>query len=79
MLGNTKHYYILLTVLLKFKPPYPFWSYTIVCNSYLVAEHFDLAVSSVEDGTISRVFVGIYLKVQRQTLRKKKWQKFRYT
>ena len=40
--------------------------------SYLVAEYFDLTVPSVEDCGISRVFIRIYLKVKRQTLREKK-------
>jgi hypothetical protein len=49
-----------------------------MCHSYLVAEHLDLAVSSVEDGAISRVLVRIDLKVQRQTLKAKKSQQFSY-
>jgi hypothetical protein len=41
-------------------------------NSYLVAEYFDLTVPSVEDCGISRIFIRVYLKVKRQTLREKK-------
>jgi len=43
-----------------------------VNSPYLVAEHFDLAVPSVEDWGISRIFIRVYLKVKRQTLGEKK-------